>query len=357
EPKVQIDPTLIEPRHGALPAPAGEPAAAISSPALPAYDGGTSRPAIEAPAIQMMMAVPQPGQFPPPHASPVPGYALDPSYPVMPVAMPPPSSPQLVVPGGFGDPRYASTTATALRAQTRRRQLIIMLASAVVAVLLGIAALLIVKTRHPSAPAPPPGKTVGGSGRPASAPTPVQPDGAAADQAAPTEPAHAATASPLAATPVAAAAASASQPGECFADVSSQPTGADIVLDQNVVGTTPQRVTLPCGHPVDLVIRKLHLASVVRTITPIPDGVPVKVTLSKQLSRVRVSSTPEGATVTLNGKPLGVTPTTVQVPAFESSALNITKDGYETETETVSPNANGGTVRTVLKRLERKKPR
>jgi len=143
----------------------------------------------------------------------------------------------------------------------------------------------------------------------------------------------------------------------CFVNVSSQPAGADIVLDQAVIGATPQRVTLPCGNPVDLLIRKPHLVSVARTITPTPDGVPLKVTLSKQTFLVKVSSAPEGATITLNGKSLGVTPTTVKVPAFESSALNLAKDGYETETEMVAPKDNGGRVHTALKRLERKKPR
>ena len=303
--------------------------------------------------------------FAPPHAPGVPGYPLDPSYPVMPAAMR--SSPQLLAPGsGFGDPRYASDPA--LPAQTRRRHLIIMLASAVVAVLLGIAALLIFKARHPPEAAPPPGKVPAADDRPAeplsaptsaptSAPKPVQPDGTATGQAAPTSPAHAAAAaSPPAATPVAGAAPPV-QPGECFADVSSQPAGADIVLDQTVIGTTPQRVTLPCGNPVDLLIRKPHLASVVRTIAPTPEGVPLKVVLPKQLFLVKVSSTPEGATVTLNGKPLGVTPTTIKVPGFEASALNLTKDGYEPETETVAPKASGATVRTVLKRVERKRPR
>jgi hypothetical protein len=367
EPKVQIDPTLIE-SHRATPVPAGEPpAAATSSPALPMYDGGTSRSAIEAPAIQMMMAMPQPGPFAPPHAPGVPGYPIDPSYPVMAVAMAP-SSPQLIGPAGsgFGDPRYASDPA--LPAQNRRRRLIIVLVSALVAVLIGIAALLIVHAQHPPAV---PGKAPGASDKqsdgaepqpaPATARKPVQTADQAPPAADPNDPRAsapppeyaAAGAAPPAVTRVAAAAP---QTGECFADVSSQPAGADIVLDQTVIGTTPQRVTLPCGNPVDLLIRKPRLASVTRTITPTPDGVPLKVALPKRIFLVKVSSTPEGATITLNGKSLGVTPTTVKVPAFESSALNLTKDGYEAETETVAPKDNSGRVHTVLKRPERKRP-
>jgi hypothetical protein len=130
------------------------------------------------------------------------------------------------------------------------------------------------------------------------------------------------------------------------------------VLGQaGVIGTTPQRVALPCGGPVELVIRKPRMAPSTRTVTPTPEGVPVKVALARQTFLVKVSSTPEGATITLNGRSLGVTPTTIKVPAFESSTLNLAKDGYEIEVEKVAPRKDGSIVRTVLRRLERKKQR
>jgi hypothetical protein len=124
------------------------------------------------------------------------------------------------------------------------------------------------------------------------------------------------------------------------------------VIDQTkVLGTTPARIPLPCS-PVELVFRKGRLAQVTRTVRPTPGGVKLKVTLVRQSVLVRVSSTPEGATITLNGKPLGVTPTTVRVPAFESSSLLITKDGYEHATEAVTPKSSGATIRTRLKKLD-----
>jgi hypothetical protein len=319
----------------------------------------------------MMMAVPQPGPFAPHalpgmHAGSVAPYSQDPSYPVMPMAMAP-ASPGMRNPGasGFGDPRYASDPA--LPVQTRRRHLIIMLASAVIAVLIGIAAVLIVNGRRqaPASPGPassgsPDRRTDREEARPAhaTAQKPVQSNRAPAGEAVPPGTGDPATAAGSAAPPEPApAAAPAARTGECFADVSSQPAGADIVLDQTVVGTTPQRVPLPCGAPVELLIRKPRLTSVTRTVTPTPEGVPVKVALPRQTFLVKVSSVPEGATITLNGKALGVTPTTVKVPGFESSALNLSKDGYETETEKVAPRTSGSTVHTVLKRLERRKPR
>jgi hypothetical protein len=173
---------------------------------------------------------------------------------------------------------------------------------------------------------------------------------------APATTAPATTAGPPAAASSTGAAPSAplEQASGCFAEVSSVPAGAEIVIDEsNVIGLTPQRVALPCGHPVDLVIRKARLVPVTRTITPGPRGMKLKVALTKQTFQVRVSSNPEGAMVTLNGRALGVTPTTVRVPVFELSTLTITKDGYETETQKVAPKANGSALHAQLKRLDR----
>jgi hypothetical protein len=106
---------------------------------------------------------------------------------------------------------------------------------------------------------------------------------------------------------------------------------------------------------VEIAIRKARLVTATRKITPTTQGAKLKVALAKPTFLVKVSSTPPGATITLNGRSLGVTPTTVKVPAFESSALMIVKDGYATDTELVAPRANGITVHAEL-RLEGKKP-
>jgi hypothetical protein len=46
----------------------------------------------------------------------------------------------------------------------------------------------------------------------------------------------------------------------------------------------------------------------------------------------------------------------VKVPAFESSTLTLSKDGFEPDTAQVAPKANGAVVHGVLKRLERRRP-
>jgi hypothetical protein len=256
---------------------------------------------------------------------------------------------------GFGEVRYPIDPAHA-----RRRGLIIALVIAVAAVLIGIAATLALRAARPRAPSsvPPVAKPPAAVAPPApSAPAAVEPPAAGSAASAASIPAGSdPTAAPT--TPSAPSAAPPAPAAACFADVVSQPAGAEIVRDQTtVIGTTPQRVALPCGAPIELVIRKARLVPVTRTVTPTPTATPLQVTLVRQTVLVRVSSTPAGATVTLGGKSLGVTPTMVKVPAFEASLLAIAKDGYETETERVAPRANGGSIHAVLKKSDRKRPR
>jgi hypothetical protein len=307
------------------------------------------------PPLQASLPTPLPtDSFPPPYRSPMhpteaPAYALDPSYQMVPAGVPSPGS---VADGSFAVPRHS---ATMLSARGRRRRLVIVIASAALVIAIGVVALAMLSGKPDDAPrgnraprvptsvVPRPTQTTLGSATaaPGSAPTPesapaMRDDHTAGAPSAASAPATGAT------TPT----------GGCFADVSSTPSGAEIVVDDAVLGTTPQAVPLPCGAPVDLEIRKAHLVAVTRTVTPAPGHVKVRVALTKQLALIKVSSAPEGATVTLNGRSLGVTPTTVKVPALESSTLTITKPGYETQTERVSPRSSGTSVRVQLRRPE-----
>jgi hypothetical protein len=137
----------------------------------------------------------------------------------------------------------------------------------------------------------------------------------------------------------------------CVVDVSSTPSGAEIVLDGNVVGTTPTALTLPCGVDAKLTFKKSRYLAQTRTVTPNPQGTrPVKVGLARATYSVKVSSSPVGATITLDGKVIGVTPTTVKLPAFETSTLKISKPGYAVDTRKVTPKANNLSVHATLKK-------
>jgi PEGA domain len=78
------------------------------------------------------------------------------------------------------------------------------------------------------------------------------------------------------------------------------------------------------------------------------------VTLPKPMFSVKVSSTPPGATITVAGKNVGITPTTVRLVAFEVSTLTLTRDGYATELQRITPKTNNQTVHANLKKTPRK---
>jgi hypothetical protein len=141
--------------------------------------------------------------------------------------------------------------------------------------------------------------------------------------------------------------------GECLVEITSVPPGAEVLSGETVIWTTPASLSLPCDVETKLGFRKERYANTTKKFTPSADKPRLKVTLGKSTFSVKVSSTPAGATVTVGGKPVGVTPTTVKLPAFEASTLNIAKDGFATEVQKITPKQNNSTVHATLKRKPR----
>jgi len=142
-------------------------------------------------------------------------------------------------------------------------------------------------------------------------------------------------------------------PTECIVEVTSSPSGAEILRDKQPIGTTPTKLTMPCGVETKLVLRKARFASSSRTVTPTAKGVKVRVSLSKPMLSVKVTSSPAGATITLGSKSLGVTPAMVKLPANESSTLVISKPGFAADSQKVTPKQNNQAVHATLKKKGR----
>jgi PEGA domain len=364
EPSVQVDPTLIEPlqidaRLRPMPpdipgyAPAGYATAAFLGPDLPHHPG---HPA---------------------------GYPFEAGFPVTPApGTLPPGAPGLYTAGGSNNAldagRYSRPLPMAPRSGQRRA--IIVIASALVAVAIGAGLLFARSAKRDARPTTPREPTRTGlrdaasrAAAPERAPVPApadEPSGAAPPAApavtaaagpptvAPGDEAPGTVRDPAAPARPAVASAQDRAGAPCFVAVTSQPAGAEIVADKvTVLGTTPARLTLPCGAPIELVIRKARSIAATRTVTPTVAGARLKVALARAMFLVKVNSSPPGATITLNGKSLGVTPTTIKIPAFEASILTIAKDGYAPEAEPVAPRSNGISVHASLRKLERREPR
>ncbi len=136
---------------------------------------------------------------------------------------------------------------------------------------------------------------------------------------------------------------------ECAVSISATPKAVDVFLAGKEIGTTPTKVTLPCGVETKLVFKKARYVTLTRGVKPNADKPkPLKVALARPTMSVKISSTPTGATVTLSGRVIGVTPTTVKLPGWETSTLSVFKDGYARKSVTVTPKANNEKVSATL---------
>ncbi|HEY0191064.1 MAG TPA: PEGA domain-containing protein, partial [Kofleriaceae bacterium] len=354
EPKVQIDPTLIEPLRpmpsdGPLrPMPADKPfqRAPVAEPVFDASAASSELPSLAPPPLAYA-----PHAHPHAHGSQAPAYPMDPSYQLIPVnsvVMPRAATADLGGSGSMSGPYASSVT---MPPRGRRRRMIIIVITAIIAVSVG-AFVLTRMTRQgaePSAPAPTtpaPSAPAPTTPAPATPPAPTKTSSLPPGALPHPDPTTMAAAAPV--TDDAAPAAAG-----CFANISSQPAGAEVVLDQAVLGVTPGKIELPCDRPVNLTIRKAAMVAAVRAVTATHAGAAIRVALARQTFQVKVSSTPAGATVSLDGAELGTTPTTIKLSAFEAASLSIAKDGYATRTEPVTPKANGIAVHAVLKKQKR----
>ena len=233
----------------------------------------------------------------------------------------------------------------ALERRRPRRVLIIAISAAVAVLALAIAIVMIFGHHGAKAPAMGPvvkiapaaqSSAAQGSATQGSA---AQGSAAAPAAAAPSSAQVAAggSASPAAATNPPAPPA----PTTCTVHVTSEPSGAEVVAGKKVLGTTPGTFELPCGAETKLYVRKAHYGTAVRAVTPTTSATQLgTITLAHPMFAVKVTSIPAGATVTIGGKVLGITPTTIHLPAYATSTVIITKNGYAPNAQHLTPRAN-----------------
>jgi hypothetical protein len=375
EAKIEIDPTLMEPlkpmplvdedgfpqtQPARIPTPV--PGAAMSTPVMHAF---TPPPALSVGFAPAPLASPP---LPPPPLTPLPG-----QFGTTTQGLPPPPAmtphaqaammgfdqPRMVTDQGTGFfrdsgsvPHYATDAQAAIRQGSSKRTLVIAVSAAVIAVMGFVIVVMATggkksRAAHPtgsgaapievaSGSAPGPGETPGsGSALPTIAP----PDrGSDVTQVAP---------------PVQDAGAGAA--ATCTVAVTTTPAGAEVSLDKTVLGTTPGTFALPCGVEAKLGIRKRTYMGVYKLVTPTAEGATLAVKLAAALFSVKVTSVPAGATITVGGKPMGVTPTTIKVPAYAASSITISKDGFAPDTQKLTVKDNNVAHHVTLKKTGKRR--
>ncbi len=119
-------------------------------------------------------------------------------------------------------------------------------------------------------------------------------------------------------------------PGDCIARITTVPDGAIVRADGRVYGETPFDAALPCGR-VHLSITRVRYAPVERTVSfTAGERGDLKITLERPEHRIKLQSTPGGATVTIDGAKVGTTPTTVTIPGFSMLTIEMRRAGFKT---------------------------
>jgi hypothetical protein len=106
--------------------------------------------------------------------------------------------------------------------------------------------------------------------------------------------------------------------------VATTPPGATVFVDGAERGTSPLSVTV-AGGAHDIVAERPRYAAAHAHV----DGPGrVQLALARPTATLRVTSTPPGAAVTLDGDPAGTTPLDIAAPAYEPHRLVIEGNGH-----------------------------
>ncbi|MEQ8801587.1 MAG: SUMF1/EgtB/PvdO family nonheme iron enzyme, partial [Haliea sp.] len=125
-------------------------------------------------------------------------------------------------------------------------------------------------------------------------------------------------------------------PAWAAVDISSEPAGAEILVDGEPVGLTPATLELLQGER-QLLLRLPGFASWQRTlaVTAGEDTELDTVQLLPAAGILELSSTPSGANVTLDGEFQGQTPLSLNLEPDRAQRLMLTRPGYRRHSETV----------------------
>ncbi len=138
--------------------------------------------------------------------------------------------------------------------------------------------------------------------------------------------------------------------GPCKVVVHTTPAASKIKLDGARIGPSPLTIAAPCGkHQLEISHPRYAAQSKLVTLTE-NEPATVDVTLSRPTHNVTLTSNPAGATVFINGRSAGTTPTKVNVLGFVTLKLDFKKTGYQPVSTKLYSKAARDKVSVRLKR-------
>src|SRR5262249_18064931 len=118
--------------------------------------------------------------------------------------------------------------------------------------------------------------------------------------------------------------------GPCRMSITVTPAGSNVKVDGQSVGVSPMALDGPCTAR-RLEISHPRYAPTTRVVTPVLDKPEsVDVTLVRPTHPPTIVPTPPGATISIEGRRAGTSPTVVQILGFNGVKVTIEKPGYKT---------------------------
>lgn len=182
-----------------------------------------------------------------------------------------------------------------------------------------------------------------GSALGATASRPQAAPSAATATTSPTDPSTPAAAD----SPTTTAAAPATSASGCQLRVSSNANPSQIFVEGQPSGESPAVVAAPCG-PVTVELRRARYATATRQLEATPGVTEIELKMARPTVKIHVTSRPPGAMVRLNGRDVGKTPLTTEVPAFERYTVVWSNRNGATATQLIYPQADGESFAATL---------
>lgn len=138
-------------------------------------------------------------------------------------------------------------------------------------------------------------------------------------------------------------------------NITSNPVGADVSVDGVYKGVTPLKTTLSYGKHTLCLIKDGYY-KVEKTIEVGDDAELISEKLSQIVDKVKITSSPSGALVYLDGVKVGQTPFVKDDVLVGTHKIRIQKDGYESQNKTLIVKENlNNTLDVTLVKVNREK--
>lgn len=125
--------------------------------------------------------------------------------------------------------------------------------------------------------------------------------------------------------------------GLCELNLKSLPSRAELVLQDELLGTTPYVGSIAC-NTTSVLLRKHGYSDVTQSIHLSSDlATDLEIQLERPLREILVTSEPSGAEVWIDGSLREMTPATLTVTGFEEHSIKIRRLGFKSITKAVRP--------------------